>query len=190
MRPLFFALLLAAGCTTYQYQELARRFEREYSTDRPAGHLPGGARVVYPAWLAEADRPAVLGSVESYIAPLRAAHPGAPWSRLEILIHPACPFRAPWRAWVRGCRHGALVVVSWARLEDGSPRADRPLPVLPHEVLHWIAASTGQDSRDGSAWMAAQGALDKAARAGAAPCPLGAGSVGAARGYVYRPWDG
>ena len=192
MRPLLFAILLSCGCSTATlraYRQTAA-FEEEYSTDIPGGVLPGGTRVLYPAWLAEADRPQVLAGVESYLAPLRAAYPGAPWPDLVVLIHPACPFMAPWKARVLGCRHGPLVVVSWARKADGTPRTRNPWPTLPHEALHWIAATTGQDSRDGSAWMMDPGrlALDRQAQAVAAPCPVGEASRTAARAYVYRPW--
>ena len=193
MRPAFLVLLMACGCSTASLRAYRQQaaFEREYSTDGPSSPLAGGGRVLWQAWLAEGDRPAALETVESYLAPLRVEYPGAPWSKLEVLVHPARPFMAPFRRLLTGgCRYGTLVVVAWARDPDGAPRGEDPLPALPHESLHWIAASLGEDSRDGSAWMLDPGnlALDRAARAGSLSCPLSSESREAGRSYIYHPW--
>jgi len=186
-------LFTLASCTTLDAYREQAAFESEYSTDRPAGDLAGAGRLIFPDWLVEEDRNLVLATAESYLAPLRTAFPRAPWTRLEIMIHPAYPFMAPFRRWVKGCRYNTLVVVSWARLEDGTPRAENPLPTLPHEALHWIAATTGRDSRDakeGGTWMGSTGRLDRLAQDQAAPCEISEASRATARGYKYEPWVG
>jgi len=184
-------LFTLASCTTLDAYREQARFEVEYSTDRPAGDLAGAGRLIFPDWLAEEDRNLVLATAESYLAPLRTAFPRAPWTRLEILVHPAYPFMAPFRDRVVGCRYGPLVVVSWARLKDGTPREENPFAVLPHETLHWIAATTDRDSRDvaeGGTWMGTVRRLEALAQDQAEPCPLGEASRAGGRGYKYEPW--